>query len=357
MPRIPSILDDGIYEVDRHPELFKRTPKKINGLDPRQLCAWRPDHERQQDFRRSVGSLTQVAPSLMTTSREDVHLWLAILEAMPSWMRGAQGIGDCASWGEEGCLTTLMSLMHCKGQGQFIAPAATEAIYGGGRVEALGKSRGGMQDGAFGAAVAKWSRDWGAILRVDYSQQTGNREHDLRKYSAKKAKQWGNFGCGGKDDNDVLDGVARLMPCQHVVGVETVEEAVAAIQNLYPYTIASMAGFGSMKRDRRGVCRIVDRWPHLMFVFGLRWRGGEPEFRICQSWGDSCSGPDPGIEDPRISACSWWCTAEDMAWILRTGDNWIHGDLIGLPPQTLDLVLPASRFYQPDVRQSYTLAM
>lgn len=336
---------------------FKGPNVKVQGVSAKDLCGWRPDEERQADFASQVQPLAIVAPRLMRTERKDVHLWLALKQVHPTWRRGAQGIGDCVSWGAELCATMLMALQHVKGQGRFIAEAATEPIYGGCRVEALGKSRGGRSDGAFGASAAKWMRDWGVILRVDMSQETGNSEHNLRTYDKGRAKEWGDYGCGGARDAGKLDGAARNMPVQHVVLVQSVEECVAAITNLYPVSIASMAGFGSMQRDERGVVRRSGQWAHQMMIGGIRWRAGQPEFRIFQSWGDSCKGPDPGINDPAISACSWWATAEDVAWILRTGDCWCFGDLVGLPPQQLDLVQPANRWYQPNIETHHTLAV
>lgn len=330
----------------------------INGLAISDLCGWRPDENRIADFAAKNPRLSLVAPHLLTRERKDVFLWLALLRCKPNWLRGNQGIGDCVSWGAELAATCLMALQACKGTAKFIAEAATEPIYGGCRVEALGKRSGGWSDGAFGAAAAKWLRDWGVILRVDMSSQTGNAEHDLRKYVSKRAKDWGNYGCGGQNDGGKLDGAARLMPVQHVVGVETIEEAAAAIQNCYPITIASNAGFGDMVRNDRGICRIVGEWAHQMCILGVRWRAGEPEFRIFQSWGPkSCSGSDPGIEQAAINGCSWWATAEDVAWILKTGDCWIYGDVFGLPPQNLDIVSPANRWYQPDRKPTHTLAV
>ena len=328
----------------------------INGVRIEDLCKWVPDDERIADFNGENSRLRYVAPHLLQTSRVDTFLWLALLMCHPRWRRGAQGIGDCVSWGAELVATVLMALQACKGDSRWITEAATEPIYGGGRVEAQGKKQGGYQDGSFGAAAAKWLRDWGVILRLNYGDETGNLEHDLRKYSKDKAKEWGNWGCGGQNDNDILDGVARQFPIQHVVAVQDVDEAAAAICNLYPITIASMAGFGDMRRDSRGVVRRTGQWPHQMCVLGVRFRAGEPEFRIFQSWGDSCSGPDPGIDHAVISACSWWATAEDMAWILRSGDCWIMGDIGGLPAQSLEVVQPLSRWYQPSRSEpQYTL--
>jgi hypothetical protein len=142
----------------------------------------------------------------------DVFLWLPLLKVKPSWQRGAQGIGDCVAWGAELAATFLMAMQHVAGESGWVEEAATEAIYGGCRVEALGKRLGGYEDGAAGSWAAEWLGRYGVLCRVDYAQQTGNAEHDLRQYSAQRAKQWGHFGCGGSSDKGALDSVAKQHP-------------------------------------------------------------------------------------------------------------------------------------------------
>lgn len=323
---------------------------QIDGVNVKELCGWAPDEELIASFAAVNGSLMQAAGHLMASAKKDVHLWLPLLRVHPTWRRGAQKIGDCVSWGAELVATMLMAIQHELGVSRWITEAATEPIYGGGRVEAQGRSSGGWQDGSFGAAAAKWLRDWGCILRQDYSGTTRNPEHDLRVYDGKKAKNWGNYGCGGQNDNDMLDGAARTMPIQHVVQIRSVEEAEAALLNGYPISIASMAGFGRMVRDAHGIVRRSGQWAHQMMLGGLRYRAGAPLFRNFQSWGDSCSGPDPGIDNPAISACSWWITPEDAEWIFRNGDCWAFGDVQGLPKRELDFITPASAFHRSQER-------
>ena len=322
----------------------------------RPLFGWVPDRPRQRSFASEVGQLATVSP-IVYGSFKEVELWHALKQVHPTWRRGAQGIGDCVSWGAEGVATFLMAMQAVKGTSQWMGEAATESIYGGCRVEALGKQNGGWQDGAFGAGSAKWLRDWGVTLRIDYSKQTGNPEHDLRRYSKERAKQWGYYGCGGEKDAGKLDAVAQSFPVAHVVQVRNKDEAFAALSNGYPVTIASMAGFGSMKRDADGVCRIVDKWPHQMFLGGTRRIKNKRYARDVQSWGDSCSGPDPGVDWDAMSACSWWVHEDDIDWICKSGDCWAFADVMGFPPQTIDFSKPASDWYQPDVPQSYTLAV
>lgn len=236
----------------------------MQSFDVRKLNGWKQDTVGIQQTAREVGSIRQVARGLIGGERKDAYLFLPLLACKPNWRRGAQGIGDCVSWGAEIAVTMLMAIDAVAGTGSWVEEAATESIYGGCRVEVLGKTRGGRSDGAFGYAAAKWLKEWGVILRTDYSKDTGNREHDLRKYDAKKAKEWGDYGCGGSADKGKLDEVAKLHPVEHIAQVKTVEEAIAALQNYYPITIASMAGFGDMKRDAEGMCYWVNQWAHQM---------------------------------------------------------------------------------------------
>lgn len=318
------------------------------------LCGWQEDTQGIRSYARRVGTLRSVARSLLGGPQEDVHLWQAILACKPTWRRASQGIGDCVSWGAELCATSLMATDAVLGQGTWTEEAATESIYGGARVEALNKSRGGKSDGAFGYAAARWLCEYGVLLRIDYSKETKNPEHNLRKYSATRSKDWGDFGCGGKDDKGILDKLAKAHPIQNVAQVTQVAEAIASLSNHYPISIASMAGYGDMVRDSQGVCRRSGQWAHQMAILGMRFENSKPQFRVFQSWGDSCSGPDPQIQQlveavPRwkrpknvkaswnpISACSWWITEADLAWILKTGDCWSYAGVRGFEPRKLD---------------------
>lgn len=341
-------------------------------FNPQSLCGWVQNPTGIRQASKELGALRQVASQLIGSKNRETLLLLPLLKHKPKWRRGSQGLGDCVSWGAELCGTALMAVESELGTMTWTEEAATESIYGGCRVEALNKKSGGYSDGAFGYAAAKWLAEFGLLLRLDYSKQTGNKEHDLRKYSADKAKSWGNFGCGGKDDKGALDKIARVHPVEHVAQVNDVEEAIAALENWYPVSIASMAGFGDMRRNADGICRRVGTWGHQMMLSGLRYLRGKPIFRCTQSWGDSCSGPDPGIEEliasipnlridrpsnlwlPEgfkmsqqdqdlmlaewnpISACSWWITEEDLAWILKTGDCWTYSGVKGFEPRNLD---------------------
>ena len=316
----------------------------MNEPDNMHLCGYRPNVAETDRFVESlpIRRMCDAGEIMRPREKVDVDLWRPLLECKPSWERGAQGIGDCVSWGAELCATMLMAIQHQLGVSEFRGEAATEPIYGGGRVEVNGGKLGGYRDGSWGSAAAEWLENAGVLLRSDYSQETGIPEHDLRRYSKEKAKEWGNYGCGGKldareDYSGKLDQIAKRHPIKSVTKVADTDELVVAMSNGYPVSVASMVGFGRMKRNADGVCRASGQWSHQMMFGGIRWVGGRPQFRQFQSWGRSCSGPDPGIEDfPAIGHCSWWTTEQDAAKQLRSNDSFAFSGLEGFPPQKLD---------------------
>ena len=299
------------------------------------LQGWVPNPAAVERAAAIEGELETYASHLFGSERKNTYLWEPLLKVKPDWRRGAQGIGDCVSWGTELAATCLMAIQHVQGNEKFEAEAATESIYGGCRVEVLNKRSGGWSDGAFGYAAAKWLNEYGVLLRRDYSQETGNDEHNLLKYSKTKAKNWGNYGCGGRFDKGELDKLAKRMPVKKIVRVKTLDGCESAILNWYPVTIASMAGFGRRK-DSNGVIRRSGRWAHLMVILGVCWINGKRYWRIFNSWGTSVSGPDPLVESKAVQDCSWWATDSDVAWILRSGDCWALADVEGMPKRELD---------------------
>lgn len=297
----------------------------------------------------------------MLTEQRDAFLWLPLIEQLPNWVRGNQGIGDCVSWGWE--LACTMFLFGLRKLGQADCPlvtGATEPIYGGSRVEARGGRLGGYSDGSYGAAAARWLAMAGFLLRLNYSKETGSADDDLTKYDKSKAKAWGNFGNGGKDDSrdneGALDQIASRFPVT-TTAIKTLTEGIAALMNGYPIPVCSSVGFGRMRRDSQGVVRRSGRWMHCMLIAGLRWVKGKPQFRLFQSWGKSCSGPDPGVDHEPISWCSWWITAEDFQAILRAGDSFAVTGQEGFVPRKLDWTEVRSHIHNNIVVPDWVLAV
>lgn len=272
------------------------------------------------------------------------------------WIVERQGIGDCVSWGWSHGIYVAQAVDW--ETGRLAEPPlfpSTEAVYGGSRVEARGRSGdgaspvGGWSDGSYGAAAARWVRDWGVV----YREQIGG--HDLRAYSADRAKQWGAYGCGGQGDGGKLDTLAKKHPAQHVALVTTWSEAAAAIEAGFPIPVASMQGFAS-KRDAHGYAAASGSWAHEMCFVAVRYaKNGSPsDALLClNSWGPNwISGPKWPADMPDGS---FWVTRAVAERMLAQKDSFAVGSVSGFgwrdlhngnwlapaPPETIaDLPIP-----------------
>jgi hypothetical protein len=250
---------------------------------------------------------------------------------------GRQGIGDCVSWGAMHAVYAAESVDW--DLGRLAEPPrlpATEAIYGGSRVEARGRDGsgrspvGGWSDGSTGWGAARWLRDWGVVYRDEVG------DHDLREYSPKRAKDWGAYGNGGQGDGGKLDAIAKRHPCKHVVQVRTWDELVAAVTSGYPVTIASSVGFNSGPRDADGFCRASGTWMHQMCVVGVRFaEHGSPRDGglVCNSWGNYVGG---GKFPPDQPDGTFWASRTDLERILGQGDSYAIGSVDGFGFRDLD---------------------
>jgi hypothetical protein len=301
-----------------------------------EFFGWEPNPQGVEDYINDPRNKHPVfmvsAHALMRDyEQKDTMLYENLLWADPNYQRGRQLIGDCVSWGcELGCTTNMAKALRKIGRRDLFIPAATESIYGGARVEALRKQSGGWNDGAYGAAAATWVREWGIVQRKDYSAQTGNPEHDLRQYSGQRAKQWGNYGCGGAKDKGKLDELAKEFPVKTTSIVHSFDEIAAAIAGAkVPVTIASNYGT-DMRRDKNGFCRWNASWGHQMVLIAVRF-GARPGALCAQSWGPQvASGPKyPETMPDNIAGFTWWIPAEDCDRIAKQGDSHALGDVEG----------------------------
>jgi hypothetical protein len=264
---------------------------------------------------------------------------------------GRQAIGDCVSWG-------AMHAVYCQDAvawaiGKLPEPPlmpATEAIYGGARVEARGKPGdgaqpyGGFSDGATGYGAAKFLRDFGVIYR-----ETVN-GYDLTTYSGERAKQWGAYGCGGPGDKGVMDTLAKRHPCKYVVAVRTWDELAAAIESGYPVTLASSQGFQST-RNKDGIAEAGGVWMHQMVAISVRHRkNGSPDdcVLILNSWGPNWIGPKENRWPADQPDGSFWARRHVVERMLE--DAWAIGDTDGFRYRDLDhggWMQPAKKQPQP----------
>lgn len=297
-----------------------------------------PDPRATRQFLRTLKKPTirQAGPDLLrnATEGEPVLLYRALYEAHAAhnggapWRVGAQGIGDCVSWGWAHGADVHLAVKWKLGETSEWKPAATEAIYGGSRVEARCGSdscKGGWGDGSYGGAAAKWGKTWGIVFRQPYDGYA----FDLTTYDSRRAKQWGNYGCGGDGDNGRFDGIAKQHPID-VALVESFEEAAAAIASGYPVPVCSGRGFSS-QRDDQGFCRPSGSWSHCMCFIGVRY---DRRGLLClNSWGTNWVGGPKWPEDQPDG--SFWVDAATATAMLNGGDSFAVSAYKGFPYRDL----------------------
>ncbi len=237
-----------------------------------------------------------------------------------------QSIGDCVSFGW--ALGIFFSQSVDWQNGQLEEPPmipATESLYGGSRVEARNKPEGGggWSDGSYGGAAARWCRDWGVV----YREEIGG--HDLRVYSGERAKQFGNWGNGGKGDGGKLDAIAKRHPCKYVSLCQNWDEAAAAIEAGFAIPICSMQGFAST-RSEGGWSAASGTWAHCLCLIGVRYqRNGSPRdgMLVANSWGESwISGPRWPEDMPE--GC-FWADRKTIERMLAGEDSFAVGSVAG----------------------------
>lgn len=305
--------------------------------------------------------LHQAGPDLLKHAQDDkpVLLYRALYEAYEKkygrkWVVGAQGIGDCVSWGNAHACDVNLAVMWRTGETSEFKLAATESIYGGSRVEGVGgrEGSGGWGDGSYGAAAAKWLKNYGVIYREAYPEFG----QDLTQYSAQKAKQWGNWGNGGQGDNGRFDAEAKKHPAKSVVLVRNFKEAAAAIQAGYPVAVCSGQGFAS-RRDDDGFARASGGWAHCMCFTAVRF--DRPGLLCQNSWGPTwISGPKWPDDQPEGS---FWVDETVCNRMLGEGDSFAISNIEGFPYRDLQhgdwaSVSPRGRGQPAEHEQSLALA-
>lgn len=273
--------------------------------------------------RLRYGSYFEACPQANEKKPANAFLWNAVLSVLPDWTCIAQTIGDCVSHGsaEAATVTACIDVLASGGAKALSARVASEAIYGL-RAE-MGQAS--WQDGWWGSAAVEAMRKFGVVLRCDYSAQTGNPEHDLREYSGQKAKQWGYYGCGGKNDKGALDSLAKLHPISDAVPIRNFNEASSSIRDGHPVIVCSDVGYGDMKRDSQGFVKPSGTWAHCMFFWGATSGedGQEPSLFLKQSWGKSASGgwSYPASAPESVRECTWRVRPEHADRMFAQGDS------------------------------------
>jgi hypothetical protein len=256
------------------------------------------------------------------------------------WVVERQGIGDCVSWGWAHGIYVAQAVDWETGRLANPPPfPSTEAIYGGSRVEARGRSGdgsspvGGWSDGSYGAAAARWVRDWGVVYREPFPSLG----YDLTAYSPDRAKKWGAYGAGGQGDGGRLDTIAKKHPATHVAMVTTWAEAASAIEAGFPIPVASMQGFASVT-DEHGYAAASGQWAHEMCFLAVRYQknGSPSDALLClNSWGPkwiTYNGKFPADQPDG----SFWVDRQVVERMLAQKDSFAVGSVSGFGWRDLD---------------------
>jgi hypothetical protein len=284
-----------------------------------------PNPAATEQFVRTLRypSISNNLPHLLETNAErDAVGLLDIWLADPVWKREAQGIGDCVAWAGTGGGNTIYAGNVRRGEARFDAWFSEEGLYGL-RVETDPRTFANYEDGWYGSGVVKAMLEYGLIPKKDWREKTGNPEHDLRKYNAKRAKEWGRWGAGGRADKGKLDAIAKKQPIKEASLLTKLDSAEAVLDHQGVIVICSDVGFedrqGRCVRDSEGVVRPGGKWPHSMFEALKIWRRNRRLWLVTNSWGTSVSGPQPYIEElvktifQKIRKAMKWAVTEAVA--------------------------------------------
>ena len=273
---------------------------------------YHPDPDATDKFLDSLEkpNIQDAGPTLFEEApqpdRKGTFLYRPLREAHKAaygteWTCGRQGIGDCVSWAWAHAINTATAVEWKLGTINEWRAVSTESIYGAARVNARGfpidgkQPYGGFQDGSYGAAAAKAVTTYGVLFRRKYDH------YDLTTYSADRAKEWGAYGLGGKDDNGRAEEEARKFLVKNVAYVRTFEGASKAIDSGYPVAVCSQQGFrpnSGKVRDKDGFGPPDGVWAHGMCFVATRY--DRPGLLCVNQWGeDWISGPVWPADQPK----------------------------------------------------------
>lgn len=301
---------------------------------PPHPTGYTPDLEGTRQFLRSLPAplIRDAGPDLFRDGADNrpILLYRALNTAhldrfATPFVVKKQGIGDCVSWGWAHAIDIHSAVLWRLGLSDRWEPVATEAIYGGSRVEANGGRLGGYSDGSYGAAAAKFVSQFGVVFRRKYDAV------DLTTYSAARAKDWGNYGCGGRDDKGRLDDVCKSHPVKSVALVATFKEAASAIRAGYPVPVCSAQGFRST-RDKDGFAAPSGKWLHCMCFIAVRF--DRPGLLCLNSWGPDWIKGDKWPDDQPDG--SFWVDAATVDKMLAGRDSFAVSGFIGFPFRNLN---------------------
>jgi hypothetical protein len=285
-------------------------------------------------------ALSTINPSIVPSLQgrtEPVFVYRPMLEAClkttgKPWRVHNQGnVGSCVGEGYALGCEIVNGVAWKLGKTDKWNYVATESVYGGSRVEAMGRRTAPGGDGSYGAAAFAWLTKSGGIVWRERFDELG---YDLLHYDEGRCRHYGYWGNGGKDDNGRLDKIAKQSPIIGGAMVKTWDELAAAIANGYPVPVCSNHGFANT-RDSQGFAAPRGQWAHCMCLAAIRF--DRPGVLCMNSWGPNwISGPKWPEDQPDGS---FWIDKQVVEAMLRGSgfpDTYALGDVAGFPTRRID---------------------
>lgn len=295
------------------------------------FCGWhdRPDEVKRLQTFNPHRNFNVVGAGLGGSGKgKVVLLYDAVVKLLGEYNTRLQTIGDCVSMGSAEAVDCLKAVQIVLGNmpGQWLAETCTEFIYGVSRV-LIGKGQLRGQDGSVGAWAAEGCKQYGTVVRQKYGNV------DVSVYSGQRAKQWGDAGV----PQELLP-AAREHLVKSYSPITTYAQAIDALANGYPITVASNQGFGDQWgrpiRDEDGFLLPTLNWGHQLCCLGFDDSYHRPGVLIVNSWGRTwVSGPTRlGQPDG-----SFWVDADVFEKrMLSANDSFAYSNFDGYPPQKID---------------------
>lgn len=293
---------------------------------------WIPHDDREYGVVKETDRIMQDMPLLSASGHpimgtgkgKTVRLDRVLVDVAGYYPIVRQTIGDCVSFGwAKAIMLTAAADIVVRGEAEEWPgnEICTEWIYGTSRV-LVGRGRLGNSDGSIGSWAAKAVTEHGTLLRTQYHG------FDLRRYSGRRAKDWGYKGLPATQ----LEPTADEHPVSRKPALcSSYEEARDAIANGYAVPVCSHQGF-SRTRDRDGFLKASGRWAHCMCFFATK-DDSRPGLGLDNtSWGAWCSGPNP---DELPDGCGW-IDASTADRMLRQNDSFAVPGYNGFAARTIE---------------------
>lgn len=274
-----------------------------------------------------------------TGEGKTVLLWKCLERAMGTqFVPHDQEIGDCVGHGFGLAVDTLTAAQIEMGgmPEKWVAKAATEILYAGGRIE-VGKlsRREAMSDGSTGHWQSEFLTNWGVLLRQAYPGG-----FDFTNYSGATAKKLGATGVP-----DALELLCKLHPVKTCALARSYEECRDSIANGYPVAMCCNIGFGDSSsqwvRDSEGfLTRKRAPWYHCQAVLGVDDNPRRPGCLVFNSWGSRWVTGPTRLEQP---LGTYWVDASTIDAAMKQGDSMALSNYVGYP----GLSVPSYVIWQP----------